>query len=323
MKWSRKDESVPLLGNPGKAATGSGSFSSSVFMLANSACGSGVLAFPYAFRQAGDALALLMCSLFAVIMGFTLHTLVVAADQTAGSTYQKIVGRRIGQNVCVLIEVLIIVYEFFACVGFFIIIPNALEPLLQDVAEFSAYSEPSKRAIVDSIAGILVLPLMCCRKINSLRHTSTIAIFSILYLVVLVSYNGIQRLLAGGAVPVLSDSDRIETATPTDPWRAVPLICLALQCHIQIPAIYAVGTHVRRCTCSIIAKQCSYTAGSCPSFEDSGVHGSRRRVRACSLPCFVRAYRLPRPCRIRQRHTTGCTECELPGKKCCHGCHLC
>jgi amino acid permease len=224
----------PLLGKAKTAARGS--FSSSIFMLANSACGSGVLAFPYAFTQAGDVLALVLCGLFAAVMGSTLHTLVEAADKTSGSTYQQLVGRRIGRSVCIVVEILIIVYEFFACVGFFIIIPNAIEPLLKDTGSFATYYEPTRRAIVGLVAGIVVLPLMCCREINSLRHTSTIAIFSILYLVVLVSYNGVLKLTTKEGVPAAESS---LVGAPTDPWRAVPLICLALQCHIQIPAIYA------------------------------------------------------------------------------------
>ena len=62
-------------------------FAGAVSNLANAAVGAGVLAFPVAFMYCGLVLGIIVSLFFALLMGFTLHILAVAADASKADSY--------------------------------------------------------------------------------------------------------------------------------------------------------------------------------------------------------------------------------------------
>ena len=73
---------ISLASRPGESAW------SSVFTLANTAIGVGVLSFPYAFRLTGFAGGAILCLVVAILELYTLRTLVRAADRYCVFSYQ-------------------------------------------------------------------------------------------------------------------------------------------------------------------------------------------------------------------------------------------
>lgn len=215
-----------------------GTFASSVFTLTNSAVGSGILAFPFAFRCGGILGGSIMSIFFGLTNTWSLTLIIEACHSTNSTNYQQIIRKLCGHRAETVVGALIFLYAWLADVGFFIIIADLLRPLLILWIGDGLWTQ---RWFILAVASILILPLMLLRRITSLQLSSMFALFSILYVVGMISYFGICKISPSLNDEISDDSPSSVSLWPkgTDFVLAVPVTCLALQCHVQVPAIYA------------------------------------------------------------------------------------
>eukprot|EP00908_Phaeocystis_cordata_P009860 Transcript_20670.p1 GENE.Transcript_20670~~Transcript_20670.p1 ORF type:complete len:521 (-),score=134.30 Transcript_20670:167-1603(-) len=219
---------------------GSGTFRSSVFMVFNSAVGSGLLTLPYAFL-AGGLFGGALTLLFFVVVEFGT---VLAVLQCTAASYQRaypgVVRHYLGPRAGNVFSAVIALYCFFACAGGLIIVKNVMPPLLRPLTHGAASAWASPYVQV-GVAAVAVFPLLCLRHISSLRFTAMLSFGAACFVVVVVAYEyfaGVRDAAADG---------------PLDYWGewpsaclAVPNVMLALQAHLQVPAIYAdMAPHAR------------------------------------------------------------------------------
>ena len=107
-----------------------GTFASSVFTLTNSAVGSGILAFPFAFRCGGILGGSIMSIFFGLTNTWSLTLIIEACHSTNSTNYQQIIRKLCGHRAETVVGLLIFIYAWLADVGFFIIIAKVLRPLL-------------------------------------------------------------------------------------------------------------------------------------------------------------------------------------------------
>ncbi|PCH36218.1 vacuolar amino acid transporter 5 [Wolfiporia cocos MD-104 SS10] len=170
---------------------GHATLSSSVGNLANTIIGSGMLTFPLALASAGIIPGMITCVFSGCVAGFGLYLLsicAVKAPHRRASFFA--VSELTFPRAAVFFDAAIAIKCFGVSISYLIIVksllPNVVAALYHDLSS----SEPpawalSGRVWITIIMGIL-FPLSFLRKIDSLRHTSYVALFSVAYLVVVV-----------------------------------------------------------------------------------------------------------------------------------------
>ncbi|EJD07295.1 uncharacterized protein FOMMEDRAFT_15993 [Fomitiporia mediterranea MF3/22] len=172
---------------------GAGSLISSVSNLANTIIGSGMLTFPLAMASAGIIPGMISCVLCGCIASFGLYLLSRCAQYTAHrSSSFFAVSKLTFPNAAVFFDAAIATKCFGVSVSYLIIIkslmPNVVLSLYHDLT--SPDTEPPAWAVSGqawiSLFMVILIPLCFLRKLDSLRHTSYIALFSVAYLVLIV-----------------------------------------------------------------------------------------------------------------------------------------
>ena len=100
--------------------------------------GAGILAFPYAFKEAGLVVAVLTCIALVSIMGFCLHAIVYSTSEAQKAdpcvrSYEDLVLAATGPKSATAMEVIIVFYQYGAVLGFLIIIGDMLTPVLEEL----------------------------------------------------------------------------------------------------------------------------------------------------------------------------------------------
>jgi len=183
-------------------------------------------------------------------MGLALNIICVACEKNLHcKSYNTLVRLLLGKHIGVTFEVVIIFYLFGSCIGYLIIVYDMFQPVAYELfmhigsadTTSAFYSIVIQHNAVTSRAIILalftfpvVLPLSLMRTISALRFSSAIAVFSVVYMVAAVSVKSIIHTSQKG---VPSDvnyvaNDAVGVAT------AIPLVCFAFQCQVNVPPIY-------------------------------------------------------------------------------------
>ncbi|GAQ84205.1 Transmembrane amino acid transporter family protein [Klebsormidium nitens] len=210
----------------------------SVFNLANAAIGAGVLAFPYAFREAGVFGGLAATFIIAIIEISALCVLTRSAQRFSAPSYQELVYTALGQRVSNLVSSFMWIYLFGSCVAYLIIIGDVFQPAAQTL--FGASHFLAQRWVVLSLFAVLVvLPLCLKRTLRSLGVVSSIAPTTLIYLAIAILLYGARRVVVTGGIP----DDVVLFGTFTGYCKAAPIVVFAFQCHIQCMPIFSELVH--------------------------------------------------------------------------------
>ncbi|KAG7094069.1 hypothetical protein E1B28_007689 [Marasmius oreades] len=196
----RESESAALLGvdrdttvKQNQNLDGHASVISSVSNLTNTIIGSGMLTFPLAMASAGIIPGIITCIFSGSVAAFGLHLLAICATKT---THRRSSFFAVAQltfpKAAVFFDAAIAIKCFGVSVSYLIIIkglmPNVVASLYHDLTPST--TEPPEWSLSGriwiSLFMAILLPLAFLRRLDSLRHTSYVALFSVAYLVVIV-----------------------------------------------------------------------------------------------------------------------------------------
>lgn len=227
-------------GGDGHGSTG-GSVWGSVFNLCNSAIGAGILALPYAFKESGVALGSILLVVMGLILCYTLKIIVWTNRlYPEVRSYEKLVARIFGKGTSVLVTLSVILTTFGSCIGFLVIVGDLMYAILSIVLDhFQNHPAWVDEWIVNKIFIIVVLsvlgvlPLASLKNFNSLRFSSTMAIASVTFTVIVIVIRSAQHL----------SQANLAANTQYFIWSfgifdALPLISFAFGCHMQVVPIY-------------------------------------------------------------------------------------
>lgn len=113
-----------------------GGFWTAVLTTANAALGAGVLAYPFAFSEAGlvggSALLLAFAAIASVGLRAVFHCMARAqALDPSVRDYTKMVSTAFGAKAELAVTVLILLYVFGACWGYLVLLADTLAPLVR------------------------------------------------------------------------------------------------------------------------------------------------------------------------------------------------
>jgi len=215
---------------------GNGTFSSSVFLLFNSAVGAGVLALPYCVLVGGIVPTTIAIVFFAFITGMSSVAITAAQEASNTRDYQSIVKVYLGQTASSVMSAILATYCLLNSVGALVIIADQSGPVLTHFFGKSDVWWMQRDTHV--IAGaMLAFPLMCLKEITSLKFTASMALAGTIFIVCCV----VQQTLAHSSSELEQDYGEVQYFPPSfaSLLLGLPSCCLAYQNQMQVPNVYA------------------------------------------------------------------------------------
>jgi len=169
----------------------------SVFNLANTIIGGGILSLPFSFKLLGLGFGLVCLCIIYCLGLFSMHLLILTAELTGMSTNATFreVGRRcfgkIGQ---ILSDICIILSCLGLMCSYFIIVVDMIAPLIEENSDLESFHI---RIMIIMLSLIVLIPLSSLRHINILRFTSVIAVIAVAYFLSIVIYRSIEGMVLG------------------------------------------------------------------------------------------------------------------------------
>jgi len=198
-------------------------FALAVFNVANAALGSGILAFPFAYRQTGWLLGVVLTVGCASILGWSLTVILRSARRYGCGSYQKVVGRLFGRYWQSNFQLAIAFSTFFTCVVYLIIISSQVLEFIEDAYPNSWAADSN---IIVLLTAVAVTPLCMMRRMDALGPGSFLGVIAVLYVVGLVIYHGGENMDYHGNYPEIRHSCSI--------FQAIPIIAFAFMCHLTV-----------------------------------------------------------------------------------------
>ncbi|KAF0297383.1 putative sodium-coupled neutral amino acid transporter 11 [Amphibalanus amphitrite] len=165
------------------------SLTSASFNFINTIIGSGILGMPYALRQAGVGLGLMLFVLVAWMTDASILMLVRAGNLAGTSTYQDTVMRALGPPGYYVLVFLQFTYPFVALLSYNIIIGDNFTKVLLRMTGVPADNLVVRREFIIIASTLLItLPLSLYKNIGKLAKVSLLSFLIILTVIVALIY---------------------------------------------------------------------------------------------------------------------------------------
>ena len=216
-----------------------------VFLIVNTALGSGLLNFPKAFDEAGGITVAMLVHVFMLLFIIVaLQILAYCADHNASNpacTLPEMVGQSVGAGGRIFCSITNAVYMFGTTVTFLIMLGDQFARIFEATVGADFYlTWYMNRDFTVCVCGVLaILPLCFSKKIDFLKYPSLFGVGAIISLTVLIIY-----AWASGNYPTPSISEiKLEPEKWTDIFSVIPVFCYGYQCHVSAIPIYSCMKH--------------------------------------------------------------------------------
>ncbi|KAH8821184.1 amino acid transporter-like protein [Xylogone sp. PMI_703] len=211
----------------------------SAFMnMANSIIGAGIIGQPYALRQAGLLTGVILLVVLTVTVDWTIRLIVINSKLSGSHSFQGTVEHCFGKTGLIAISIAQWAFAFGGMVAFGVIIGDsiphvltALWPGLPDVPVIGLLA--SRRAVIVVFVLGISYPLSLYRDIAKLAKASTLALISMMVILIAVVTQGFlvpSDLRGSFSTPLLTINDGV--------FQAIGVISFAFVCHHNSLLIY-------------------------------------------------------------------------------------
>mmetsp|Transcript_41652 Transcript_41652/g.98758 ORF Transcript_41652/g.98758 Transcript_41652/m.98758 type:complete len:480 (+) Transcript_41652:201-1640(+) len=210
---------------------------SSVFTLANTAIGVGVLSFPFAYRLTGLLGGCFLCALVAFLEQHTLRTLVRAASYYGVFSYQAVVQRAFGpvpgKVAATILSICMVIYLYGSLVAYLILVGDVSKSLAVWVVGPDSFW--SRRWVDVTLPGVVIcLPLCLTRSLGALSAVSSLAVVALAYTTAVIVTMSLGEIKNNPQV--LHEAELIRISS--DSIHALPMMVFAFQCHTTVVQIF-------------------------------------------------------------------------------------
>ena len=230
--------------------------------VANTALGAGILAFPYAFKESGLALGMILVCVICVLCAYSQEMVVMGVleckDRRARggpnvNSYDGMIRSLLGPAWGTVMEILIAIYQFGACVAYILVCADQLHPLLKcaicggDCCKLAPNESGggcdcdnffcSDTIIIIIATWALMFPPCLFKDVSKLKYTSMLGVLCPFVLSIVIVYYGITDMVQNGVEVEFKHVDWFTTDVK-GVFVALPIFCFALQSHISVPCIF-------------------------------------------------------------------------------------
>lgn len=210
----------------------------STYNLTSTILGAGILSLPFAFRESGIVMGILMLVMTAVISNFSCGLVLSAYVWTHKASYGDLAKKIYGHKAQIVVETIVMLLNIGACAAYMLVVKELMPPALAYVFP-SAFERFSDKLLTAILVFGVVLPLCCLRDISSLRFTSMLAFGFAVFLVVAIVVRSIQDLVRRHrhGERVFCDV-AYESDGALGVFRALPLFAFSYICHLNVLPVY-------------------------------------------------------------------------------------
>ncbi|KAF2461304.1 transmembrane amino acid transporter protein-domain-containing protein [Lineolata rhizophorae] len=210
----------------------------SAFMnMANSIIGAGIIGQPYAFRQAGLLTGVVLLIGLTIVVDWTIRLIVTNSKMSGTNSFQATVEHCFGKSGLIAISIAQWAFAFGGMVAFCIIvgdtIPRVLAAIFPSLANMSfLWLLTDRKAVIVLLILGISYPLSLYRDIAKLAKASTLALISMLIIIITV-------VTQGFGVPT-EERGRIQGSLVMNAgiFQAIGVISFAFVCHHNSLLIY-------------------------------------------------------------------------------------
>jgi len=196
------------------------SFLGTVFNLANSTIGAGILGMGSAFRDMGLVLGALLLTVVPLLGALSTYLLLVSSQLSSARSMVVCAYRAFGKPGSVFVDLVTIISNFGALVAYFVLlgdfIPNVAYSLISPTSLLA-----TERLLAMGLAAIIILPLALKPNVNDLRMASFLSMVFVMFVMVVV--------VVESAIVISDDGvagDRLANGG-LEAWLALPVVCFA------------------------------------------------------------------------------------------------
>lgn len=220
------------------------SINSSVFVLAATTLGAGILALPYAMSLLGWLFGSLLLLSVGGCSSYSIYLLLETARAVGATTYEELghaVFPRFGRRLVVACTLVLI---FGSLTAFFVIIGDTITPAIQNIFNSHSSFFTNHHTLLVTVAVVIVYPLCLLKSIHALERWSFLAVGIILLFSLLVIVESVRAMVRGTAAPNADGLDpslsrHVHLASAgTNMFEALPIICLAFTCQTMVFPIW-------------------------------------------------------------------------------------
>ena len=219
--------------------------------LANTAIGAGVLSFPFAYSLTGLGFGILLTICFAIICSISQSWVATFQRRTKAESYEELIGVIFqSKSVGTIMQLIVFVYQLGACVAYILVFCDQATPLISYLVSEEKKSNGGENSgfmtfisyrgtQVLFVSAFLMLPPSLFKDVKALEKISPIAIVAVGTMAIVVISSSVDNInnTNGGIVEIVKKDVNIWETDFYNIAKAIPILCFALQSHINIPII--------------------------------------------------------------------------------------
>jgi len=204
-----------------------GSVRGSIFTLASSAIGAGLLALPLVLHQSGLILGVVLIIVACLLATLSIYIMIACGDAMGIKEYGPLTTIVLGKRWGDVLELVLVLYCFGACVAYMVVIEQCAQSIFDALGVTGVFSDD--RVIVAIITAAIVFPLSLLRNLSSLRFASIFSVFSMIYVCFAIFGRSLTLATSKNITLIRMDMNFFTSAT----------ICIfAFTAHVNLFPIY-------------------------------------------------------------------------------------
>ena len=157
-----------------------------IFNFINSIVGAGIIGLPFAIKECGFFMGIILLIFVAVITQYSVGLLIHVGHHYKVFNYTGLVGEILGENGRFIVGVSMLLFAVGAMCAYMIIIGDTVTRAFYQADDHSVLK--SRYFIIPLFSALIILPVSCLRKMSSLSWSSLISITADFVLVVTVLF---------------------------------------------------------------------------------------------------------------------------------------
>lgn len=212
----------------------------SVANLCSATLGAGVVSLPFAFQKCGLIGGMLLLSVAGIVTSYSIKLLAEAVSLCGdnGFSYEEMSHKLCGAKIGYLVEFSVVSFCFGVCVAYIVAVGDMLEDGVIKVFDDSLPGFVTRESAMFVFWLLLMLPLSCLKRIDSLKFSSVLGVISVSFLVFVTIFKSIESLSSKDDESDWFDDVALWPDTFSDFIQACPVIMFAFSCQVNVPQIY-------------------------------------------------------------------------------------
>mmetsp|Transcript_26957 Transcript_26957/g.26588 ORF Transcript_26957/g.26588 Transcript_26957/m.26588 type:complete len:186 (+) Transcript_26957:113-670(+) len=183
---------------------------SSMFNILASTMGAGILLLPYAVNLAGLYFGIILIIIGMMCSLITSQLLIIVAENLGLDTYHMIGERLFGTKMKIFTEISLIISNYGAAVTFLVLLKSLVPLILKRIGTDNEVLQ-NEYFWGCIITLFIVFPLCLFKQMTSLKYTSTICFFSLVYLCFAITFTFFSMRF-GSCGDRISDATEMKTS---------------------------------------------------------------------------------------------------------------